>query len=57
MKAYAVDYIYNGFRYHAHVDAKDKDSARNKVGRKHGLKADESRKKIKIMNLTIVGFF
>lgn len=57
MKAYAVDYIYNGFRYHANVDAKDKDSARNKVGRKHGLKADESRKKIKIMNLTIVGFF
>lgn len=57
MKAYSIEYTYNGFTYRASVDAKDKDSARNKVGRKHGLNAAESKKKIKVKNVTVVGFF
>ena len=36
MKAYSINYMYNGLTYHDAVDAKDRDSARNKIGRKHG---------------------
>lgn len=57
MKAFSIEYTYNGYTYRASVDARDRESARNKVGRKHGLNAADSKKKIKIKNATVVGFF
>ena len=57
MKAYGITYMYNGFTYHATVDAKDKNSARNKLGRKHGLKAAEAKKQIKLISISVVGYF
>ena len=57
MKAFSIEYTYNGFTYRASVDARDKESARNKIGRKHGLNAADSKKKIIIKKATVIGFF
>ena len=57
MKAYYIEYTYNGFKYAAHVDAKDKASARNKIGRKHGLKAEQAAREIKLTTVNVVGFY
>ena len=56
MKAYSINYTYNGHNYYsALVDAKDKTSARNKIARKHGLKAEQA-KAIKLTSVRIVGY-
>ncbi len=55
MKAYGINYTYNGHNYSALVDAKDKTSARNKIARKHGLKAEQA-KAIKLTSVRIVGY-
>lgn len=57
MKAYAVNYMYNGLIYHTTVDARDKDSVRNKIGRKHGLNAAESKKRITILSAAVIGYY
>ena len=57
MKAYSINYMYNGLTYHDTVDAKDRDSARNKIGRKYGLNAAESKKRIRLLSVSIVGYF
>lgn len=56
MKAYGIDYTYKGIHYSTTVDAKDKVSARNKIARKHGLKAAEA-KAIKLNSVSVIGFF
>ncbi len=56
MKAYGIRYTYNGMQYSTTVDARDKDSARNKIARKHGLKAAEA-KAIKLNSVSVIGFF
>lgn len=56
MKAYGIDYTYKGHRYWTTVDARDLKSAKNKIGRKHGLKASEA-DAIKITNHHIIGYF
>lgn len=57
MQAYGIDYKFKGHQYSAIVDAKDRDSARNKIGRKHGLKAAESKKEIKLVKVIIIGYY
>lgn len=57
MKAYGIDYRFNGKKFCTVVDAKDKESARNKIGRKHGLKADQAKRQIKLETVRIVGYF
>lgn len=56
MKAYGIDYTYNGHKYTTVVDAKDKDSARNKIARKHGLKATQA-KAIKLTRVSVIGYY
>ena len=56
MKAYGISYTYNGHTYSTVVDAKDKESARNKIARKHGLKAANA-KAIKFTRVNVVGYF
>lgn len=57
MKAYGIDYIYNGAKYTTTVDAKDKDSAKSKIGRKHKLNAEQAKKSIKFTKVSVVGYF
>ena len=57
MKAYSVRYIYNGITYSKLVDATNPYSAKNKVGRTHGLKAAESQELIKILSISVVGYY
>ena len=57
MQAYGITYKFNGRTYDTTVDAKDRDSARNKIGRKHGLKASEAKKQIKLTRVSIIGYF
>ena len=56
MYAYGIDYTYKGIKYSAFVDAKDKASAKNKIGRKHGLKASQSRTAIKLIRVNVIGY-
>lgn len=56
MKAYGIRYTYKGMQYNTTVDARDKDSARNKIARKHGLKAAEA-KAIRLNSVSVIGFF
>ena len=56
MTAYGISYTFNGMNYSTVVDAKDKASARNKVARKHGLKASEA-KAIKLTQVRVIGYF
>ena len=56
MKAYGITYTYNGHNYTTTVDAKDKESARNKIARKHGLKAAQA-KAIKLTRVSVIGYF
>lgn len=57
MKAYGIGYTYNGRQYTATVDARDKEAARNKIGRRHGLKADEAKREIRINSVSVIGYF
>lgn len=57
MKAYGIDYIYNGGKYTITVDAKDRDSARNKIGRKHKMNAEQAKRNIKFTKVCVVGYF
>lgn len=57
MQAYGIDYKYNGHWYSAVIDAKDTESARNKIGRKHKLKAAEAKKAIKLTRVVILGYY
>lgn len=57
MKAYGIDYTFNGRAYSTTVDAKDKDSARSKIGRRHGLNAAEAKRKIKFVRVSVIGYF
>ena len=56
MKAYGIDYTFKGVRYSITVDAKDKETARNKIARKHGIKAAEA-KAVKLNRVTVIGYF
>lgn len=56
MKAYGIRYTYNGVQYSTTVDARDRVSARNKIARKHGLKAAEA-KAIKLDSVSVIGYF
>lgn len=56
MKAYGIKYTYKGMHYSTTVDARDKDSARNKIARKHRLKAAEA-KAIKLDSVSVIGYF
>lgn len=56
MKAYGIDCTYNGWKYSTLVDAKDKESARNKIARKHGLKAAQA-KAIKLVRVSVIGYY
>ncbi len=56
MRAYSINYHVKGSRkvYSALVDAKDINSAKSKIGKKHGYK---SGRMIVIDNCVVVGYF
>ena len=53
MKAYSIDYSFKGMKRTASVDAKDVNSAKNKIARKCRCSAND----IKIEKVTVVGYF
>ena len=58
MKAYYIKYTVNNQSCEAQIDAKDIDSAKNKIGRKHGYKTtDDIKKNIKISDYSVIGYF
>lgn len=54
MKAYGISYTVKGKPYSANVDAKDIDSAKKKLGKKHGYKDGRM---IKVSNVVVLGYF
>lgn len=55
MKAYAIDYTVKGEKYFgALIDAKDLQSAKKKLGKKHGYKDGRM---IKVEKVSVVGYF
>ena len=56
MQAYYITYTCKGIKRYANVDAKDRESARNKIARKHGLKAVEA-SAVKLNKVTVIGYF
>ena len=57
MKAYGIDYTYNDINYTTTVDAKDRGSARNKIGRKHKLNAEQAKRSIRFTRISVIGYF
>lgn len=58
MQAYGIDYMFNGHLFiMATVDAKNTKSAKHKIGRRHGLKAAEAEKAIKITKVVVLGYY
>ena len=54
MTAYAIDYTVKGQKYYKLVDAKDLNSAKKKLGKKHGYKDGRM---IKFDRVSVVGYF
>ena len=54
MQAYGINYSIDGKEYDILIDAKDVKSAKNKIGRKHGLKTG---RKVKISKVSVVGYY
>lgn len=55
MKAYAIDYTVKGQKFWGKlVDAKDINSAKRKLGKKHGYKDGRM---IKVERVSVVGYF
>lgn len=54
MKAYSIDYTVSGKYFHKLIDAKDINSAKKKLGKKHGFKDG---RKISIKAVMVVGYF
>lgn len=57
MKAYSITYIYCDVMHKTTVDASNKDSARNKIGRMYKLTAKESKRLIKLVSVSVIGYF
>ena len=51
MKAYSIDYVIKGTWNSILIDAKDVQSAKRKIARKHNCK------RIKVTKVTVVGYY
>ena len=54
MQAYYVEYTVKDKKYTTHIDAKNWDSVKKKLGRKHGYKTGRM---IKITNGWVIGYY
>lgn len=54
MQAYGIDYKVNGKPYTATIDAKDVQSAKRKLGKRHGYKDGRM---IKVSCIRIIGYY
>jgi len=54
MIAYSIDYMVKDKTYTTSIDAKNLESAKKKIGRKHGYKTGRM---VKVTKVVVIGYF